>query len=78
DPHLDLELLKEIRSHVDIPLVLHGGSGCTEEQFRSAIETGISKINIATDLFMTAGKKLIEVAKGENASYFSISSASVE
>jgi fructose-bisphosphate aldolase class II len=78
DPHIDLELLKEIRSRVEIPLVLHGGSGCTEEQFRSAIETGISKINIATDLFMTAGKKLIEVAKGENASYFSISSASVE
>ncbi len=78
DPQLDLDLLREIRSRVDVPLVLHGGSGCTEDQFRSAIRSGISKINIATDLFMTAGKKLVEVAKGENPSYFNMSSSAVE
>ncbi|MGB9596568.1 MAG: class II fructose-bisphosphate aldolase, partial [Candidatus Poribacteria bacterium] len=78
DPQLDLDLLKEIRSCIDVPLVLHGGSGCTEEQFRSAIRSGISKINIATDLFMTAGKKLVEVAKGENPSYFSMCNSATE
>lgn len=70
EPHLDLELLREIRSRVDIPLVLHGGSGLSEKQFRSAIEAGISKINIATDLAITATQMMIEAAKAEDVSYF--------
>ncbi len=60
DPHLDIDLLKEIRRRVDIPLVLHGGTGITEEQFKAAIAAGISKINIATDLYVTAAKRLTE------------------
>jgi len=72
EPHLDLELLRQIRSRVDIPLVLHGGSGLSEEQFRSTIEAGISKINVATDLVITATRMMIEAAKAEDASYFSI------
>jgi len=78
DPHLDLDLLKEIRECVDIPLVLHGGTGCSDDQFREVIKAGISKINIATDLFVTAGKRLIEAAKADNASYFSICREAVE
>lgn len=60
EPHLDIELLKEIRRRVDIPLVLHGGTGISEEQFKSAIAAGISKINIATDLYVTAAKRLMD------------------
>jgi len=60
EPHLDIELLKEIRKRTDIPLVLHGGTGISEEQFKSAIVAGISKINIATDLYVTAAKRLTE------------------
>jgi fructose-bisphosphate aldolase class II len=59
-PHLDIDLLKEIRRRVDIPLVLHGGSGISEEQFRAAIEAGIVKINIATDLYMTTAARLAD------------------
>ena len=72
EPRLDLELLRQIKSRVDVPLVLHGGSGLSEEQFRSTIKAGISKINIATDLAVTATRMMIEAAKAEDASYFSI------
>ncbi len=74
-PQLDLGLLREIRSRVDIPLVLHGGTGLAEEQFRAAIAAGISKINIATDLFVAASRRVVEAARGEQASYFDLTKA---
>jgi len=49
-PELDFELLEEIRDKVDVRLVLHGGSDLPEEQIRRAIELGITKVNVATDL----------------------------
>jgi fructose-bisphosphate aldolase class II len=48
--NLDIELLKRIRERVKIPLVLHGGSGVPDEQIREAIQNGICKINIDTDI----------------------------
>jgi len=72
EPKLNLELLDEIRRRVDIPLVLHGGSGLSDEQFRSAVVHGVSKINIFTDLSLAAGARMIEAAKGEKASYFAV------
>lgn len=53
-PKLDLERLTEIRSALNIPLVLHGGSGLTDEDFKNTIKGGIAKINIYTDM-CTAG-----------------------
>lgn len=50
EPKLDFDRLKEIRSVVDIPLVLHGASGVPEEAVRKAISLGITKVNIATEL----------------------------
>ena len=47
---LDLERLAEIRAKVDLPLVLHGSSGVTNEAIQAAIKMGLSKINIATQL----------------------------
>ena len=70
DPEIDLDLLAEIRRRVDTPLVLHGGSGCTEDQFRGVIGGGIAKINIATDLLRSAGRDVAAAAGKENASYF--------
>jgi fructose-bisphosphate aldolase class II len=70
EPNLDLDLLAEIRRRVDIPLVLHGGTGLSEEQFRGAITAGISKINVATDLFMTATRLMTEAARNGSPSYF--------
>ena len=49
-PKLSFERLREIHSAVDAPLVLHGGSGLTDDDFRQAIANGIAKVNIFTDL----------------------------
>jgi fructose-bisphosphate aldolase class II len=50
EPKLDFERLSEIRNVVETPLVLHGGSGISERDFRESIRRGISKINIYTHL----------------------------
>jgi fructose-bisphosphate aldolase class II len=39
---------------VDLPLVMHGGTGISDEQFREAIRTGISKVNYFTNISITA------------------------
>jgi fructose-bisphosphate aldolase, class II len=50
DPKLDFERLQAIREAVDIPLVLHGGSGIPAADFRKAIALGIAKINFFTGM----------------------------
>ena len=57
-PKLDFDRLRELRDAVDIPLVLHGGSGSGDDNLCKAIDLGISKINLATDLF-AAGRQNI-------------------
>ena len=49
-PKLDFDRIRTIRDTIPTPLVLHGGSGLTDEDFRKAIANGISKINIFTDI----------------------------
>ncbi len=49
-PVLDIGRLQEIAQAVDVPLVLHGGSGLTDDDFRNVIKNGISKVNIFTDI----------------------------
>lgn len=49
-PKLNLERLREIRASMDTPLVLHGGSGLSDDDFRNAIRDGVAKLNIHTDL----------------------------
>jgi fructose-bisphosphate aldolase class II len=49
-PHIDGELVAEIKKAVGIPLVLHGGSGLRDEDFTNAIQAGISIIHISTEI----------------------------
>ncbi len=49
-PVLDLERLSEIRKVVEVPLVLHGASGLTDDQVRECVKRGICKVNFATEL----------------------------
>ena len=58
-PKLDIPRLKEIRAAVDTPLVLHGGSGLSDDDFRNTIDGGICKINVYTDIIM-AGRRAID------------------
>lgn len=50
EPKLDYETMKEINENIEVPLVLHGGSGIDNEKIKKAIDCGISKININTEL----------------------------
>lgn len=63
-PKLDFDRLKEIRSSVKAYLVLHGGSDLPEDQIRRAIELGITKINVATDLSVAYTGVLREIVAG--------------
>ena len=49
-PNLDFTTMQEINNKLEVPLVLHGGTGIPESQIKRAIECGISKININTEL----------------------------
>lgn len=50
EPKLDFERMKKISELTSLPLVLHGGSGIPDEQIKKAIECGICKLNINTEL----------------------------
>jgi len=60
---LDLDLLKEIDSVVAVPLVLHGASSTDEKAIKAAIELGICKINIDTDLRLAFTRELRRTMK---------------
>jgi len=60
-PELKLDLLKEIKSRVQIPLVLHGGSNNPDDEIREAARIGINKINISTDIKVAYHNKMREV-----------------
>lgn len=49
-PALDFSRLEAIRQQVALPLVLHGASGLSSADIRQSINTGICKINVATEL----------------------------
>lgn len=63
-PKLDFERLKTIRSMVSIPLVLHGASDVPDEMVKRAIEYGINKVNVATDLKIPFANAIKEYFKG--------------
>lgn len=65
DPKLDLELLAEIESKIEVPLVMHGGSGLPHEQMVDAVRGGIKKINIFTEISMEATRYIHEYAKSK-------------
>ena len=50
DLDIDFELIKNLNDSLDVPLVMHGGSGLSDEVLITAIKSGISKININSDL----------------------------
>ncbi len=66
-PVLDFQRLAEIREAINTPLVLHGGSGLSDEDFRRSVTGGIAKVNIFTDICL-AGRLAMEkgLAAGED------------
>lgn len=60
-PKLELDLLKEIKSKVSIPLVLHGGSNNSDSEIGKAVALGVNKINISSDIKAAYYDKMREV-----------------
>lgn len=81
-PVLDLDRIIAIKNKIDIPFVMHGGSGVPEEGFKTAIKNGITKINYYTYMAMAGAKAVKEQlnnAKQEDAAFFhDISLAAIE
>lgn len=79
EPKLRVDRLKEIAAVVKCPLVLHGGTGLSEEDFHNCIHNGIKKINIATASYDSVAKYVKKTIKEKpNANYFDISDAAVQ
>jgi fructose-bisphosphate aldolase class II len=57
-PKIRVDRINEIREAVDVPLVLHGGSGTPDDQMQQAIAAGITKINVGTKLKYVFGNAL--------------------
>jgi fructose-bisphosphate aldolase class II len=62
-PELKLDLLREIRRRVETPLVLHGGSANPDNEIVAAVQIGINKINISSDIKDAFYQKAREVLR---------------
>lgn len=76
-PKLSIDRLREIRAAVDAPLVLHGGSGLSDEDFRCSIREGMAKVNIFTDLCL-AGQRAMAEGISAGRDYLTIRNMKVE
>lgn len=78
EPKLQFDVLEEISEKVKVPLVLHGGTGISPEDFRKCIRCGVRKINIATAVFdaLTRGSENYFAAGGPY-NYFGLNEAMV-
>lgn len=77
-PKLDFERIRTIAKTVNVPLVLHGGSGLTDNDFRQAIQEGISKVNIFTDINVAAVKAELKHFSGMEKGLIDLIPAAVE
>ena len=76
-PMLNIERLKEISSAVKVPLVLHGGSGLSDDDFKNTIRNGIAKVNIFTDLCL-AGERAMKDGEEKKLGYLETRNLKVE
>ncbi len=71
-PKLDLQRLQQINDALHIPLVIHGGTGLTDEQFKALVANGVAKINYYTALADAAGACVTKNAASNDKGYTSL------
>jgi len=76
-PMLNIDRLKAIRARIDTPLVLHGGSGLSDDDFRNTVKEGIAKVNIFTDLCL-AGERAMKEGLEKGLGYLETRNLKVE
>lgn len=78
-PKLRFDILKQVDDMTDTPLVLHGGTGISPEDFVKCSKTGIKKINIATATFDSVENNVKEAYKNGNIQgYYDLHEAEIE
>lgn len=65
-PNIRVDILKKIKEKVDIPLVLHGGSGTPEDIVKNCIENGICKINVNTEISVYTTDQIRELLNNKD------------
>lgn len=74
--NLNIARLSQLNSVINVPLVMHGGSRLSSDDYLNSIKYGITKINIPTDTSMAASEKLrTELLENPGANYISLMSA---
>lgn len=68
-PRINIDRLREIAGKVDLPLVLHGGSGTPDDKIREAVCCGIAKVNICTEFIAAFGRQMSEVQRSTDFRY---------
>lgn len=58
-PKLDFSVVEKVRKNAGIPVVMHGGSGVSQEDFRTAIQKGVRKVNYYTYMAMAGGETIV-------------------
>ena len=76
-PKLNIARLREIAGAVSVPLVLHGGSGLSDDDFKNTIREGIAKVNIFTDLCL-AGERAMKDGAEKKLGYLETRNLKVE
>lgn len=79
-PKLDLDRIKEIKKAINIPFVMHGGSGLSKEEFQEAIHNGIRKINYYTYMSLDGGAAIKDYIsqKPENVFFHDLPNVAIE
>ncbi|MCB2293657.1 class II aldolase [Clostridium algoriphilum] len=78
-PELNFDILDKINKSVEVPLVLHGGTGISKDDFKKCISLGIRKINIATATFASVEENVRRLyEQSEKVDYFELHQAEIE
>lgn len=78
EPVVSVERLKEIKEQIDVPFVLHGGSGTPEQTVKECINQGITKINVNTEISVNVVKGLKEaIANNSKIHYSNLSQVAI-
>lgn len=78
EPKLNFQILEKSQRRVPVPLVLHGGSGISDDDFRKCITGGIRKLNVATATFQSVENAVREYCRNDKRDYFMMSDAMVQ
>lgn len=78
EPNINLGLLEQIRAAIEVPLVLHGGSGTPDNTIVETIKRGICKINVNTEISLAAVTFLNEYVSAHPGAHLSVIMSELE